>query len=107
MEQVIGEIKDEFDDSREGDYKKIDNNTYVFDGKTLINDVCRIIDLDSSELDTIRGDADSLAGLILEINGKLPQKGEEFNIKELRFIVLSVSARRIEKVRLKIEPNEG
>ena len=102
MEEVIGEIRDEFDTDREGDYKQIDAGTYVFDGKMLLNDVCRVIDFESSKLDTVRGDADSLAGLLLEINGELPNKGEEFFVEGLHFIVLSVSTRRIEKIRLKI-----
>ncbi len=102
MEEVIGEIRDEFDEARDGDFKKIDSNTYVFDGKMMINDACRIIDIESHTLDLVRGDADSLAGLILEVNGELPKKGEEFQVENLHFIVLSVSARRIEKLRLKI-----
>jgi putative hemolysin len=102
MEEVIGEIRDEFDEARDGDFKKIDTNTYVFDGKMMINDACRIIDIDSGILDNVRGDADSLAGLILEVNGEMPIKGEEFQIEDLHFIVLSVSVRRIEKIRLKI-----
>jgi len=101
MEEVIGEIRDEFDVARDGDYKKIDKNTYVFDGKMMINDACRIINIDSGILELVRGDADSIAGLILEVNGEMPKKGEEFQIENLHFIVLSVSARRIEKVRLK------
>ena len=105
MEEVIGEIRDEFDSDREGDYKKIDATTFVFDGKMLINDVCRIIDFDSSRLDPIRGDADSLAGLILEVNGELPNKGEEFEIEGLVMIILSVSKRRIEKIRVKTPAN--
>jgi CBS domain containing-hemolysin-like protein len=105
MEEVIGEIRDEFDEARDGDYKKIDSNTYVFDGKMMINDACRILDLDSATLDDVRGDADSLAGLVLEVNGEMPKKGEEFQIENLHFIVLSVSTRRIEKVRVKITTN--
>lgn len=106
MEEVIGDIRDEFDDDREGDYKKIDDTTYVFDGKMLINDACRIMDIDSSALDVLRGDADSLAGLILEMNGEMPNKGEEFNIEGMHVIVLSVSKRRIEKLRVKRPEDE-
>lgn len=102
MEEVIGEIKDEFDNEREGDFKKVDARTYIFDGKMLINEACRIIDIDSSAFDRVRGDADSLAGLILEINGEMPQKGEEFEIANIHFIILAVSERRIEKIRLYI-----
>ena len=102
MEEVIGEIRDEFDIDREGGYKQIDARTFVFDGKMLINDVCRVVDFDSASLDSVRGDADSVAGLLLEINGELPNKGEEFFVEGLHFVVLSVSKRRIEKVRLKL-----
>lgn len=102
MEEVIGEIRDEFDTDREGGFKQLDARTFVFDGKMLINDACRVIDYDSSVLDSVRGDADSLAGLLLEINGELPNKGEEFFVGGLHFIVLSVSKRRIEKIRLKL-----
>lgn len=102
MEEVIGEIKDEFDETVEGDYRKIDQSTYLFDGKVLLNDVCRIIGVDSGELDDIRGDADSLAGLILELSGKMPERGEEFNAAGLQFTVISVSSRRVEKIRVRL-----
>ena len=105
MEEVIGEITDEFDFAREEDYKQIDEQTFVFDGKVLINDACRIMHLDASILDNVRGDADSLAGLVLEISGEMPNKGEEYEIKGLHFIILSVTSRRIEKVRIKILEN--
>ena len=102
MEEVIGEIKDEFDEAVEGDFRKIDQSTFLFDGKVLLNDVCRIIGLDSSKLDHIRGDADSLAGLILELSGKMPERGEEFNAAGISFTVISVSFRRIEKIRVRL-----
>lgn len=105
MEEVIGEIKDEFDEAAEGDYRKIDQNTYVFEGKVLLNDVCRIIGIDSSKLDHVRGDADSLAGLILEMSGKMPERGEEFGAADIQFTVISVSPRRIEKIRVRLREN--
>jgi len=103
MEEVIGEIKDEFDEAADGDYRKIDSNTYLFDGKMLLNDVCRIIGVDSSELDEVRGDADSLAGLILEMSGRMPERGEEFAVDGLVFTVISVTPRRIEKIRVRLK----
>jgi putative hemolysin len=106
MEEVIGEIKDEFDIVRDGEYKKIDKRTFIFDGKMLINEACRIIDIDASTLEAFRGDADSLAGLILEINGEMPDKGEEFEVADLHFIILSVTKRRIEKIRIRIRGEE-
>jgi gliding motility-associated protein GldE len=102
MEEVIGEIKDEFDAGVEGEYRKIDRNTYLFDGKVLLNDVCRIIGVDSDILDEVRGDADSLAGLLLELTGRMPERGEEFSIAGMSFTVIAVSPRRIEKVRVRI-----
>jgi gliding motility-associated protein GldE len=105
MEEVIGEIKDEFDEAVEGDFRKIDQYTFLFDGKVLLNDVCRIIGVDSSDLDQVRGDADSLAGLILEMSGKMPDRGEEFTVAGIRFIVVSVSPRRIEKIRVHLKEN--
>jgi gliding motility-associated protein GldE len=102
MEEVIGEIKDEFDAGVEGEYRKIDQNTYLFDGKVMLNDVCRIIGVDSDNLDEARGDADSLAGLLLEFNGRMPERGEEFSIAGMSLTVIAVSPRRIEKVRVRI-----
>jgi gliding motility-associated protein GldE len=107
MEEVIGEIKDEFDDAVEGDYRKIDQNTYLVEGKVLLNDVCRIIGIDSSVFDQVRGDADSLAGLILEMSGKMPERGEEFSVAGIAFTVIAVSSRRIEKVRIKMNQKAG
>lgn len=106
MEEVIGEIKDEFDEPAEGDYRKIDQSTYLFDGKVLLNDVCRTIGIDSTRIDMVRGDADSLAGLILELSGRMPERGEEFSIHGLSFTVISVNTRRIEKVRIRIHDRE-
>lgn len=103
MEEVIGEIKDEFDEEVEGDYRTIDQSTFLFDGKVLLNDVCRIIGVDSSNLEQARGDADSLAGLILEMSGRMPERGEEFNVAGLLFTVISVSSRRIEKIRVRLQ----
>jgi CBS domain containing-hemolysin-like protein len=74
----------------------------LFDGKVLLNDVCRIIGVDSDILDEVRGDADSLAGLLLELTGRMPERGEEFSIAGMSFTVIAVSPRRIEKVRVRI-----
>jgi gliding motility-associated protein GldE len=102
MEEVIGEIKDEFDDEKEVEYLKIDDHNYIFEGKTLINDVCKIIGVDTYIFDDIRGESDSLAGLILEILGKIPTVDKEITIKNFKFKIISVSNRRIEKVNISI-----
>jgi CBS domain containing-hemolysin-like protein len=102
MEEVIGDIKDEFDDEAEVDFIKIDEKNFVFDGKTLLKDVCRLLEIDSNAFDIIRGEADSLAGLLLEINGSFPRKETEITYNQFRFKVVSVNNRRIEKVKVTI-----
>lgn len=98
MEEVIGDIKDEFDDEAEVIYRKIDDYNYLFEGKTLLNDVCRIIGVDTNTFDEVKGDADSLAGLILELYGQIPKKDAELYYNLFRFKIVSVSKRRIEQV---------
>ncbi len=100
MEEVIGEIKDEFDEDEEVEYIEIGENNFIFEGKTLLNDVGRIIGQDTSVFDDIRGEADSLAGLMLEILGHIPRVDEEINVDGFRFKVVSVSDKRIEKINL-------
>jgi gliding motility-associated protein GldE len=106
MEEILGEIRDEFDDQDELNAIVIDENTYVFEGKTLINDVCRIIGQDIQVFDVIKGDSDSIAGMILEITGELPEEGQEVSHQHFDFKVLSVSDRRVEKIQLSINPKE-
>jgi gliding motility-associated protein GldE len=102
MEEIIGEIRDEFDDEIELDYQKIDDYNYIFEGKTLLNDVCRVIGVDTNTFDEIRGDADSLAGLILELLGRLPRKGMEIIHQNFTFKIVAVNKRRIEQIKLTI-----
>jgi len=103
MEEIIGEIKDEFDEE-DLNYKKIDNYNFIFEGKTLINDVCRIIGEPSDTFDAARGESDSLAGLILEISGKFPVINETIHYKEYNFTILSMEKMRIQRVKLTINP---
>lgn len=98
MEEVIGDIKDEFDDEPEVIYKKIDDFNYTFEGKTLLNDLCRVIGVDTSTFDDVKGESDSLAGLILEIIAKLPEKDEEVFWGDFRFKIIACTTRRIEEV---------
>ncbi|MCP3929702.1 MAG: gliding motility-associated protein GldE [Bacteroidetes bacterium] len=100
MEEVIGEIKDEFDDEPEVVYKKIDDYNYLFEGKTLLNDLCRVVGIDTSTFDENRGDADSIAGLILELTGRMPKVDTVFSYNGFKFKIVSVSKRRIEQVQL-------
>ncbi len=100
MEEIIGEIRDEFDDHLQVDYEKIDDYNYLFEGKTLLNDACRVVGLDTNAFDEYRGDADSLAGLILEIRGRFPKKGMEILTDSCTFKVTAVNKKRIEQVQL-------
>jgi putative hemolysin len=99
MEEIIGEIKDEFDDE-ESINKKIDDNTYIFEGKTMINDVCKAMQLPGDTFEDARGDSDSLAGLVLEIAGEFPQVNEEVPSGAFTFIPLEINKNRIDKVKV-------
>jgi putative hemolysin len=103
MEEIIGDIKDEFDDEESGN-KKIDEFNYIFEGKTMINDVCKILMLPNDTFEKVRGDSDSLAGLVLEIAGEFPQINEEVVSGHFTFIPLEINKNRIDKVKLVIQP---
>lgn len=98
MEEVIGEIKDEFDEDEEVDYIKINDFNFIFEGKTLLNDVARIVSIDKNILEDIKGEADSLAGLILQTLGHIPKKDKTVVLHPFKFKIVSVSKRRIEKI---------
>jgi CBS domain containing-hemolysin-like protein len=102
MEEVIGEIKGEFDTEEEVDYIKISHNNYIFDGKTLLSDVARIIEGEKASFDNYKQEADSLAGLVLVRLGKIPKKDRELTIGQYRLKIVSVTKRRIEKIHLTI-----
>lgn len=106
MEEIIGEIKDEFDDD-EHQFKKIDDNNYIFEGKTLINDVCRIMGIPTDAFDEVRDESDSIAGLVLELSGKFPAVNETINYRNFDFTVLNLDKMRIQRVKLSINRGEG
>lgn len=102
MEEIIGEIQDEFDDEQSVN-KKIDDYNYIFEGKTMINDLCKILNLPVDTFDKVRGDSDSLAGLVLEIAGEFPDINEEVPSGDFTFIPLEINKNRIEKVKVSIK----
>lgn len=106
MEEIIGDIKDEFDDKPEVIYNKISDNEYTFEGKTLLNDFCRVLGINTSTFDEVKGEADSLAGLILEILGELPEEGSSLIYDRFLFKTNSVNERRIEEITVLITPEE-
>lgn len=104
MEEVIGDIKDEFDEE-EFNFSKVDNFTYVFEGKTLLNDVCRIMNITQDTFEQVKGESDSLGGLILELAGKFPEENSVINYANYDFTILEVSKMRIQKVQVSIRPD--
>ena len=101
MEEVIGEIEDEFDDE-ESINKKLDDYNYIFEGKFMINDACKAMKLPVDTFDDIRGDSDSVAGLVLEIAGEFPQANTHLISGDFTFIPLEISKNRIDKVKISI-----
>jgi len=100
MEEVIGEIQDEFDIDSDIPYTRIDNYNYVFEGKALINDVCRILDMSSETFDSVKGESDSLAGLVLEVCGYIPRKNQIIKSDPYKFKIIAANHRRIEEIQI-------
>ena len=101
MEEIIGDIRDEFDDE-ESPNRKLDENNYIFEGRTMINDVCKAMNLPLSTFEEVKGDSDSLAGLILEVSGKIPAENEVIAVGDFQFTVLELLRNRIQKVKVTI-----
>jgi putative hemolysin len=104
IEEIIGEINDEFDDAEEINYKKLDENTYIFEGKVSLNDFCKKLDLDIQLFDEVKGESESLGGLLLEINSSFPKNGTKIRYRNFEFLVLAVDTRKIKKVKVTIDP---
>lgn len=102
LEEVIGEIKDEFDEEDSG-FKKIDDNNYIFEGRTMIHDACKIMDIPGETFDEVKGESDSLAGLVLEIAGDIPKAGAILQSGDFEFTVLELEKNRIQKIKLMIK----
>lgn len=98
LEEIVGEINDEYDEKEET-FVKVKNNTYIFEACTLLNDFNKITDADPDSFKDIEGEADTLAGLILEIKGELPRKNEVITYREHKFTILEVDNRRIKKIK--------
>ena len=103
MEEIVGEINDEYDEE-EKFYSKLNYNTFIFEGKTLLTDLCRILNVDDEEFEEVEGDADTLAGLLLEIKGDFPSIHEKIDYKNYTFEVMNVEERRISKIKVTVHP---
>ena len=99
LEEVFGEIKDEFDEE-DLSYSKLDDLTFIFEGRTALHDICKILELPQDHFDKVKGDADTLGGLLMEIAEEIPAKGEEINLDDLSFVIESADNRRVKRVKL-------
>lgn len=102
LEEIVGDINDEFDED-DLVYTKINDTTYVFQGKTSLTDLCKVIDVDLADFEEGRGDSDSLAGFVIEVAGKIPLKGERIKYKNYTFTIEAADKRRVKSVKLSIE----
>lgn len=103
LEEIVGEINDEFDED-ENTYARLNANTYLFEGKTLLSDFTKILKIDDEEFAEIEGEADSLAGLLLELKGNFPIVHEQITYKNYLFEVLELDGRRISKIKVTVRP---
>ena len=101
LEEIVGEINDEYDEE-EKNYTRINANTYVFEGKTSLSDFFKILDLDDETFEEVEGEADSLAGLLLEIKGDFPELHERIDYKNYSFEVTELDGHRISKIKVVI-----
>ena len=99
LEEIVGEINDEYDEE-EKNFVRINANTYIFEGKTLLSDFYKVLHLDDDTFDEIEGDADTLAGLMLELKGDFPAVHEKLEYQNFTFEILELDERRISKVKV-------
>jgi CBS domain containing-hemolysin-like protein len=108
LEEIVGEINDEYDEE-EKNFVRINANTYVFEGKTLLSDFYKVLKLDDDIFEEIEGDADTLAGLMLELKGDFPVVHEKLEFKNFTFEIMELDERRISKVKVVVheEPSDA
>ena len=104
IEEIVGEISDEFDDD-DLVYSKLDDHNYVFEAQTPLIDFCRVLDLPKDIFESVDGESDSLAGLVLELAGKFLEKNEEITYEAFTFKVESVDQRKLIRIKVTINPN--
>lgn len=103
LEEIVGDIDDEYDTDDDKTYRKINENTYVFDGKTFLNDFYKITDCEENVFEEIEGDAETIAGLLLNLKGDFPKEKESIDYNKFHFQVLKVAKHRIVNVKVKID----
>ena len=102
IEEIVGEISDEFDDE-DIVYSKLDDHTYVFEGKTPLADFCKVVNESEELFEEAKGDTESIAGFVLELMGRFPKKGDQVKFENYNFIVESVLKRRVNRIKVKID----
>ncbi len=103
IEEIIGEINDEFDDRDDILFQEIDPSTFIFEGKVSLNDFCKKLELDTQIFDEVKGESESLGGLLLELNSKFPKNGTKIHFEDFEFTVLAVDSRKIKKVKVHLK----
>jgi putative hemolysin len=101
IEEIIGDINDEFDEVRLN-FQKIDNNTFVFEGKISLHDFCKALEVESNIFDDVKGESESLGGLILEINNALPNVGDQITYEQFTFTIEAVDQKSIKRIKVHI-----
>jgi gliding motility-associated protein GldE len=104
IEEIIGEIDDEYDEE-ENTFKRLNQNTYLFQAKTLLTDFCRILNIDDSFFKEVEGDADTLAGLLLELKGEFPSLHERLAYRNFIFEIMEMDERRIVSIKVILSKN--
>jgi CBS domain containing-hemolysin-like protein len=101
IEEIVGEISDEYDEEDLA-YSRLDESNFVFDGKTALNDIYRALDIEGSVFEDAKGESDSLAGFIIEIEGKIPKKNEKITFENYLFTIEAANHRKVERVKVTI-----
>lgn len=104
LEEIVGDINDEYDDDQKT-YRKLPDNTYIFEGKTILSDFFRIIQLDEADYSDVTQDCETLAGMLLAIRGDFPKEKEPLVYGRCRFLILDIDNHRITSVRVKVMPD--
>jgi len=106
LEEIVGEINDEYDEE-EKNFVRVNANTYIFEGKTLLADLHRILDIDDETFAEVEGDADTIAGLLLELKGDFPKLHERIDYQNFTFEIQEVEEHRISKVKIVVHDTAG
>jgi putative hemolysin len=106
LEEIVGEIIDEGDEE-EPLYRKLEDSVYIFEAKILMNDFCRVINVDEDLFEEVKGESETLAGLILELTGEIPQKDQIIKYRDFVFKIESADKRKIKEIRVEIKKNDS